>query len=110
MTAGLRLGNVTPENTPLPQLQDTLLEPETLELLFQDIQRCAVVNEVQLKGGPMVMASGQSVPLDEARVALQEGRVLGVQIRYWFNGANWWDTLLRTPQGIRLIRIEHKLA
>jgi len=109
MTAGLRLGNVTPENTPLPQLQDTLLEPETLELLFQDIQRCAVVSEVQLKGGPMAMASGQSVPLDEARAALQEGRVLGVQIRYWFNGAHWWDTLLRTPQGIRLIRIEHRV-
>jgi hypothetical protein len=109
MTAGLRLANSQPESTSLPQLQDAILDPETLEQLFQDIQRSTVVDEVQLKGGPMAMASGQSVPLDEARAALQERRVLGVQIRYWYNGAHWWDTLMHTPKGIRLIRIEHRL-
>jgi hypothetical protein len=110
MTAGLRLPNVQPENASLPQLQDAILDPETLEQLFQDIQRSTVVDEVQLKGGPMAMASGQPVPLDEARSALQEGRVLGVQIRYWYNGTHWWDTLMRTPKGIRLIRIEHRVS
>jgi hypothetical protein len=110
MTAGLRLANVHPENVTLPQLQDAILDPEMLEQLFQDIQRCTVVDEVQLKGGPMVMVSGQAVPLDEARSALHEGRVLGIQIRYWYNGAHWWDTLMRTPKGIRLIRIEHRGA
>ncbi len=110
MTAGLRLANAHPEDASLPQLQDAILDPETLEQLFQDIQSSTVVDEVQLKGSPMVMASGQSVPLDEARSALQEGRVLGVQIRYWYNGTRWWDTLMRTPQGIRLIRIEHRVS
>lgn len=110
MTAGLRLANVDPENTPLPALQDAILDPETLAQLFQDIHHCAVVDEVLLKGGSESMASGQSVPLDEALAALREGRVLGVQIRYWYNGANWWDTLMRTQKGIRLIRIEHRLA
>jgi peptidoglycan hydrolase-like protein with peptidoglycan-binding domain len=109
MTAGLRLANAHPENAALPQLQDAILDPETLAQLFQDIQRSTVVDEVQLKGGPMAMASGQSVPLDEARSALQEGRVLGVQIRYWYNGTHWWDTLMHTPKGIRLIRIEHRV-
>ncbi len=110
MTAGLRLPNVHPESASLPQLQDAILDPETLEQLFQDIQRSTVVDEVQLKGGPMAMVSGQSVPLDEARSALQEGRVLGVQIRYWYKGTHWWDTLMRTPKGIRLIRIEHRVS
>jgi len=110
MTAAPRLGNVNPENTPLPQLQDAILDPETLEQLFQDIQHSTVVKEVLLKGGALAMTSGQSVPLAEAMEALKEGRVLGVQLRYWYNGADWWDTLMRTPKGIRLIRIEHRLA
>lgn len=110
MTAGLRLGRATSEDTPLPQLQDALLDPETLEQLLRDIQRCAVVQEVLLKGGAVEMVSGKSVPLVEAMDALRRGQVLGVQIRYWYDGSNWWDTLMRTPKGIRLIRIEHRLA
>lgn len=99
-----------PENLPLPQLQDTLLDPETLERLLQDIQRLGVVQEVLLKGGAAAMVSEKSVPLPEALAALREGRVLGVQIRYGYDGATWWDTLMNTPRGIRLIRIEHRLS
>ncbi|HEX8441759.1 hypothetical protein [Archangium sp.] len=109
MTAALYLGKVAPDNTPLPQLQDALLDPDTLEQLVQDIQRCTVVKDVLLKGGALMMASERSVPLTEAAEALRQGRVLGVQIRYWYEGADWWDTLMRTPKGIRLIRIENRL-
>lgn len=99
----------TSENAPLPPLQDALLDPETLEQLLGDLQRFAVVQEVRLKGEPLAMTSDKSVPLSEALAALREGRVLGVQLRYWYDGSNWWDTLMRTPKGIRLIRIEHRL-
>ena len=58
--------DVHPENVTLPQLQDAILDPEMLEQLFQDIQRCTVVDEVQLKGGPMVMVSGQAVGIAAA--------------------------------------------
>jgi hypothetical protein len=109
MTAGLRLANATLENTALPQLQDAILDPETLEQLFRDIQRCAVVDEVLLKGGALAMASEKSVQLVEAQDALRDKQVAGVQIRYWYDGANWWDTLMHTPRGVRLIRIEHRL-
>jgi hypothetical protein len=110
MTTGIRLTNVSAENAALPQLQDAILDPETLEQLFRDIQRCAVVDEVLLKGGAALMASEKSVPLPEAELALREKRVTGVQIRYWYEGANWWDTLMHTPRGVRLIRIEHRLG
>ncbi|WNG35012.1 hypothetical protein F0U60_16320 [Archangium minus] len=110
MTAGRRLGSATLEDSPLPQLQDALLDSETLEQLLRDIQRCAVVQEVLLKGGAVERVSGTPVSLAEAMEALRQERVLGVQIRYWFDGSNWWDTLMRTPNGIRLIRIEHRLA
>lgn len=109
MKTGLRLANAIPENTSLPQLQDAILDMETLDQLFRDIRHCAVVEEVLLKGGPVSMASEKSVPLAEALEALRERRVVGVQLRYWYAGTNWWDTLMHTPRGIRLIRIEHKL-
>ncbi|AKJ05636.1 hypothetical protein ATI61_102693 [Archangium gephyra] len=110
MTTGIRLTNVSAENAALPRLQDAILGPETLEQLFRDIQRCAVVDEVLLKGSAALMASEKSVPLPEAELALREKRVAGVQIRYWYEGANWWDTLMHTPRGVRLIRIEHRLG
>jgi hypothetical protein len=90
-------------------LQDALLDPEMLEQLLRDLQRCAVVQEVRLKGGAMAMTPEKPVPLPEALEALRTGRALGVQIRYWYDGSNWWDTLMNTPRGVRLIRIEHRL-
>ncbi|MCY1075670.1 hypothetical protein [Archangium lansingense] len=108
MRTGIRLAKASPENITLPQLQDAILDAETLEQLFRDIQRCAVVDEVLLKGGAAVMASEKSVPLADAEQALREKQVAGVQIRYWYEGASWWDTLMHTPRGVRLIRIEHR--
>jgi hypothetical protein len=89
-------------------LQDSILDSETLEQLLGDLQRFAVVQEVRLKGGALAMTSEKSVPLPEALEALRAGRVLGVQLRYRYDGSNWWDTLMNTPRGVRLIRIEHR--
>jgi hypothetical protein len=98
------------EELPLPELQESLLDEETLERLLRDIQEFTIVDEVLLKGGPLAMTSGPSLPLPEAVALLRQGRVLGVQVRYRHEGSRWWDTLLRAPQGVRLIRIEHPLA
>lgn len=97
------------ENPPLPQLQESLLDAETLEQLVSDLQRFAQVDEVLFKGGATAMTSGRAVSLLEALESLRQGRTLGVQVRYRYAGASWWDTLLRTPHGIRLVRIEHPL-
>jgi hypothetical protein len=101
--------STVPENPPLPQLQNAVLDAETLEQLARDLTSFAQVDEVLLKGGSTAMTSGRSVSLAEALEALRQGRVLGVQVRYRYDGTSWWDTLLRTPQGIRLVRIEHRL-
>ena len=97
------------ENPPLPQLQESLLDAQTLEQLASDLRSLAQVEEVLLKGGAMAMTTGKAVSLSQALEALQQGRVLGVQVRYRYGGSGWWDTLLRTPHGIRLVRIEHRL-
>jgi hypothetical protein len=90
----------------LPALQDALLDAELLAALFRDLSVLAKIDEVLLKGGARSHASERSVSLEEALEALEHGRAMGVQIRYRYEGNPWWDTLLRTPQGIRLVRIQ----
>ena len=90
----------------LPALQDALLDPETLGMLFRDLSGLVEIDEILLKGELRSHASERSVSLEEARAALEHGRVMGVQIRYRYEGSPWWDTLLRTPQGFRLVRIQ----
>lgn len=101
--------NPVPENPPLPELQESLLDAQTLEQLASDLLSLAQVEEVLLKGGAAAMTTGKAVSLTEALEALQQGRVLGVQVLYRYGGTGWRDTLLRTPHGIRLVRIEHRL-
>ncbi|MBN1205954.1 MAG: hypothetical protein JXB05_13640 [Myxococcaceae bacterium] len=102
--------STTPERAPLPQLQETLLDAETLARLVSDIQNLTVVDEVLLKGGAAAMASSQPLSFAQAVEALQQGRALGLQVRYRYQGKRWWDTLLRAPGGVRLVRIEHDAA
>jgi hypothetical protein len=90
----------------LPPVQDALLDSERLFSLFRDLSELVEIDEILLKGGPQSRAVEQRLSLEEARAALEQGRVLGVQIRYRYQGSPWWDTLLRTPHGIRIVRIQ----
>ena len=90
----------------LPALQDALLDGDTLDALFRDLAGLVELQEILLKGASRSHALERPVSLEEARAALAEGAVVGAQIRYRYQGSDWWDTLLRTPQGIRLVRIQ----
>jgi hypothetical protein len=92
----------------LPELQDQILDPATLGRLFTDLETSTRILEVVYKGAAEVAdAQPGSRDLAAARLALDERRVLGVQIRYVFAGRQWWDTLLPVAGGVRLIRIGH---
>ncbi|WP_437585313.1 hypothetical protein [Sorangium sp. So ce1000] len=96
---------------PLPPLQEAMLDEATLDQLFFDIVEVAELVSVSLKAGPtaragdLPRAASGSDELTLARRALGDGTALGVQIRYRFAGAEWWDTLLRIPAGVRLVRV-----
>ncbi|WP_437629583.1 hypothetical protein [Sorangium sp. So ce854] len=96
---------------PLPPLQEAVLDEATLDRLFLDIAGAAEIVSVSLKAGATVRAGGlpraegAGDELATARRALGDGTALGVQIRYRFGGSEWWDTLLRTPSGVRLVRV-----
>jgi hypothetical protein len=101
---------VTTQAESLPALQDALLDGDTLEALFRDLVGLVEIQEILLKGASRSHALERSASLDEARAALEQGAVIGVQIRYRYQGGDWWDTLLRTPQGIRLVRIQPPIS
>ncbi|MBA4150235.1 MAG: hypothetical protein H0X66_19165 [Verrucomicrobia bacterium] len=93
----------------LPDLQNTLLNPEVLEQLFRDIERCTEIIEII----PKVSAGyvGQtSITLEEARAHLLSKQVRAVQIRYQYEGAQWWDTIMAVGDQFRLVRIEHNFG
>lgn len=91
----------------LPELQETLLDDATLEQLFFDVKHAAELIGVSLKGASQERAAETSSgdPLQQAKDALREGRVMGVQLRYRHGGREWWDTLMRVQGGVRLVRI-----
>ncbi|WP_437520279.1 hypothetical protein WME79_26305 [Sorangium sp. So ce726] len=95
----------------LPPLQEAVLDEETLDQLFFDIAEAAELVSVSFKAGAtaragdLPRAGSGSGELALARRALRDGTALGVQIRYRFAGSEWWDTLLRIPSGVRLVRV-----
>lgn len=95
---------------PLPDLHQGLLDDATVDQLFRDLASFARILEIIPKfADRRPVEDGASVlSLEEARSLLQSGAVRGVQVRYQHEGAQWWDTLMRTPQGVRLVRIRHE--
>lgn len=92
---------------PLPELHEALLDEATLDQLFFDIRHAAELIGVSFKGGLQghaVEGNGEDL-LSQARRALSERSIVGVQLRYVHGGREWWDTLMCTTEGIRLVRI-----
>jgi hypothetical protein len=96
---------VSGEEGPLPDLREAILDADKLAALLRDIAALTKVDDIIVKGRP-----GQepaSVPLDEVQQLLLGGEIRGVQIRYRHDGAVWWDTLMCTAEGVKLVRIRH---
>jgi hypothetical protein len=49
-------------------------------------------------------------PSLEAALRVLRERTASVQLRYRHRGEEWWDTLMPSGSGIRLIRISHTRA
>lgn len=82
----------------LPPLHRADLDPATLAALFADLGALATIDAVRVKG------AAAACTLAEAQDALTAGAA-GVQIRYRWGGSAWLDTILRTPTGLRIVRM-----
>ncbi len=89
----------------LPPLQQTVLDVATIDALFRDLAACTRVQNVSPKYERNARTGPESLTLEQARVRLAAGLLLGVQIRYAYDGHTWCDTLLRRPGGTTLVRI-----
>lgn len=91
----------------LPEMTATVLEAEAVQRLFAELAFEASVVDILVRGGHEPEGDdGRSEPtLRAARDVLLSGAATGLQIRYVYSGVEWWDTLMRTASGIRLVRV-----
>lgn len=95
----------------LPDLNMTLLDAPQVDQLFRDIELCAQITEII----PKFAARGYvpdtaAVTLPQARELLAARAVRGLQLRYRYEGADWWDTLMLVGNQFRLVRIRHSFS
>lgn len=90
---------------PLPSVYDTLFQSEQLAQLFDDIAACTCVSEILLKNSEQTYGHTQPVTLEDAFQKVTQQEVRGVQIRYHYAGQDWCDTILKSQDGYRVVRI-----
>lgn len=96
--------------TPLPDLQQSDIDGDTLRQLILDIGLYTEIQEIIPKhtAGYVATESGP-IQLDEACQLLVTRAIRGLQIRYRHQGTHWWDTVMPQPGGLfRIVRIEHR--
>jgi hypothetical protein len=95
----------------LPSVHIAEIDHDKLHELFADVEALGERLEIVLKRA--TEAHVERVPcvsLAEALEELSSGTALGAQLRYSYKGDDWWDTLMRIPDGFRLVRIQHRLG
>ncbi len=99
-----------PGGAELPDLQQSVLDQATLDQLFIDLASLTEITEIIPKAAAAgYVPENTVITLDEARALLLAGSIRGLQIRYNYQGSQWWDTLLPASdgEGFRIVRIEH---
>jgi hypothetical protein len=95
----------------LPALHTTTLDFAQIEQLLTDIEVCAELQEIL----PKYTAQGHvpetvQVTLAQARELLFARAVRGLQLRYRYEGADWWDTVMVLGEQFRVVRIRHDFS
>ncbi len=98
----------------LPPLHESTLAGDDLDALFRDLAALTRVLGILPKHAPREHVEPAATPLtlDSARIGLLRGHFRGLQIRYLYDGAEWWDTLLPAPGApghFRIVRIQHSV-
>lgn len=92
---------------PLPELHQSILDASMLDALFSDLEACANIIAVIPKFA-MGYISQEVLTLEEGQSLFREGKLRGLQVRYQYQGDEWWDTLIAIPNGARITRIKQE--
>lgn len=98
-----------PTEKPLPELHQTVLTPETLRALFDDLEACTEVLAVMPKAGPGYVTP-EDIGLKQGEALLTEGKLRGLQIRYRYQNEEWWDTLINRDGNTSITRIQQNFG
>lgn len=102
---------MTTPNDELPELHQSVLDPDTVRQLIADVSTLTEIIEVipkgKVDGYVDEPGSGSTMNIELGRDLLLAGEIRGLQIRYRHQGAQWWDTLIALPEGFRIVRIQH---
>ncbi len=90
----------------LPEVEVDVIDEAALRALADAVGEHGTGLEVTVKHGATMFAPEQTFGLADSVDALVEGAVLGVQLRYRFGELYWMDTILRTPAGYRVVRMQ----
>ena len=98
--------------TELPPMRESRLLKEQVQQLFSDIELLASNVLLMQRLPNMQSTSACSVTSTEqlhaAMISLISATLCRVQVRYRWEESNWIDTLERTENGFRLVRIQHR--
>ncbi len=88
-----------------------MLDWPGLDQLLRDIELCTQITEILPKLAPQgYVPENKSLTLAEARELLQQRTVRGMQFRYRYEDADWWDTIMIVGEQYRLVRIRHDFS
>lgn len=94
------------ESLTLPDMCQSLLDSASLEALFDDYQKAADVHEIRARSSSRALNTEVVSDLIQALSLLQQKATFGLQVFYRFDGHEWTDTLIPSPQGVRIVRIK----
>jgi len=95
----------------LPDLNQAMLDWPGLDQLLRDIELCTQITEILPKLAPQgYVPENESLTLAEGRELLQQRTVRGMQFRYRYEDADWWDTIMIIGDQYRLVRIRHDFS
>ena len=97
-----------PDGPPVPLMVDGLIDAVTVRQLFADLATSATILGVRHKGDPTHYTGANDMSLDEAQISLLTGAQRSVQIRYYYAGYEWTDTLFSLSIGYRVVRCRHE--
>ena len=94
------------DDVELAEIYDQEIDEQRLAQILFDIDAAAELLDVNIKAGSRTHASVGKPDLSAAKAALDAG-ALGIQLRYRFEGKEWWDTIMRSASGrLRIVRTE----
>lgn len=91
----------------MPEMCEGIFDESGVRQLFRDVETCTDLLAVIPKRAPRERVGEAEITLQEGQTLLLRGELRAVQLRYRYQRAEWWDTLMPVKEGYKLLRVRH---